>query len=333
VIEAPSGRALVVDAGSSYSLRAGQRCAQNVILPYLAVRGISRLDAVVITHPDADHCNALPGVLEAVPVGVVLESFPGVDSEVYASVKAAAAAARVPIVQAFAGGTINLGANARAAVLWPTGTPSDEAFDDNDRSIVLRLTHRQVTVLLTGDIGAEVESELLRRRATLAADLLQVPHHGSDRSSGWPFLQAVAPSVAVVSCQAGDPAHPAPLIESRLRELGTQVWRTDRAGAVTIVSDGRGIMVRGHAYGRRAQSRSPVWAQAWESASRTRSASVSASSATSAGSLGRSASMIRRPMSARMSAVSSDLRSRNRRIMRHSSGATLPALERSIVTR
>jgi competence protein ComEC len=332
VIRSPSGRSMMVDAGSGYRLAEGERCARDVIVPFLASRGIKRIDVAVITHPDADHCDAVGGVLAEVPVGMVLESFAAPDSAIYAHLSAIAAQRGVPFKRAAAGGRLDLGGGVRAEVLWPTGTPSDETFTDNDRSIVLRLTHGKVSMLLTGDIEAEAESELLRRNVRLSADVLQVPHHGGRHSSSPAFLQAVAPTVAVVSCQSGDADHPHATVQARLRDVGAQLWRTDLDGAITILSDGEGVVVHAFTDRRRAQNRSRVWEHAWASASSSRSGSRSASWVASGVSLGRMASTMRRPISARTSGASSNLRSRKRSMAPRSSGATLPASGRSATT-
>lgn len=320
VVRATSGRTIMVDAGSGETLTSGRRCAREVILPFLLTRHIRRIDAIVITHPDADHCNAVPTVLESVPVGVILESFSPHSSETYERVKAAAAAAGVPCIRASAGGVLNLSGSARAYVLWPTGTPSDEAYDDNDRSIVLRITHGRVSALLPADIGVNVENQLLRREVPLQADILVVGHHGSSGSSGWRFLQAVNPSLAVVSCAPDDADHPSALVQSRLRSLGVELWRTDRDGAVSIMSDGRGIRVKGHRSRRCFQTRSAVWRDAFARASNIASGSSPAISMISVGSFGRNAARMRWLIATRTSGDSSDRRARKRSRVVRSSG-------------
>jgi competence protein ComEC len=327
LIEGPGGRTVVVDAGSGYTSGDGQRCARNVILPFLETRGIRRIDALVITHPDADHLNAVPTLLAALPVGAVLEGFADPSNPVYAAACAAAESARVPVSTLAAGGAIDLGGGARLDVLWPTGTPSDEAFDDNNRSVVLRLVDRQVAMLLPADIGIEAEEELLRRGVSLSANVLQAGHHGSSGASTWGFLQAVNPAVVVVSCPAGDAAHPAPAVQARWRSLGVEVWRTDQAGAVTVVSDGRRVRVRGHLR-RRAQYRSREAAPAWAKASSTASGACAARAAASSVRRGRTASRTRWAISARTGGVSSWRRSRNRSMMPRSSGARTAAMGR-----
>jgi competence protein ComEC len=246
VVEAPSGHTMMVDAGSQYSTREGQRCARDIVLPFLARRGISRLDFIVLTHPDADHCNAIAPILKEIPVGLILESFPAPDHKLYSQLAATAAHRGVAIERTFAGGQIDLGRGVSATVLWPSGTPSDEAYGDNDRSVVLLLCYGETRLLLTGDIEQAAEGELVARRAALRADFLQVPHHGAARSSTEAFLDRVRPSVAVISCGSADPDHPHPAALARYRRRGVRVLRTDLDGAVTAISNGARLTLRSH---------------------------------------------------------------------------------------
>jgi len=107
---------------------------------------------------------------------------------------------------------------------------------------VVRLTYRDVAFLLPGDIEAEVEKELVRSGTYLRSTVLKVPHHGSKTSSGQAFLEAVNPQVAVISVgEDNDFGHPARDVLARLKD--TLVYRTDRNGAVTIISDGHTLWV------------------------------------------------------------------------------------------
>jgi competence protein ComEC len=99
-------------------------------------------------------------------------------------------------------------------------------------------------VLLTGDVEARAESSLLSDRTGLAAAVLKVPHHGSRTSSAAEFVRAVAPAVAIVSVGADNRYHlPSAEVEERYRARGVCLLRTDRCGAVTVVTDGRRLDV------------------------------------------------------------------------------------------
>jgi len=116
----------------------------------------------------------------------------------------------------------------------------------NDDSLVLRVRYRDVEFLLTGDIGAEAEARL---SGDLAAGplirILKVAHHGSRGSSATTFLQGYGPSLAMVSAGRGNLfGHPAPEVLARLQEVGAEVFRTDRDGAIVIETDGSRVAVR-----------------------------------------------------------------------------------------
>ena len=319
VVESPSGKVVMVDAGSGHTRDDGLRSARGTILPYLSTRSIGKLDALVITHPDSDHCNAAAAVLEEMPVATIIESFNDTESGTYSHVMDVAEHVGVPVVRATAGGRLDLGAGVWAEVLWPTGAASDAAYSDNDRSIVLMLSHGHVRMLLTGDIGDAAESGLLKLRTPLAADVLQVPHHGSSGSLSRPFLQAVRPQVAVVSCPPGDVHHPHSTTLGKLTGAGVRVLRTDLDGAVTLESNGKRVRAKGHVRSRVTQSLGPSWAPTWSMASRSFSGDSWAMASASGESFGRRASMTRAAISRRTSGASSNRRCRNLRTVPYSS--------------
>jgi competence protein ComEC len=115
----------------------------------------------------------------------------------------------------------------------------------NDDSIVLELTWRDVSVVLAGDIGREAESAIAHQFVPVPLRILKVPHHGSLTSSSLEFLRALAPRVAVVSVGRGNTfGHPAPAVLQRYQDIGAEVFRTDRDGAVRVDSDGESLEVR-----------------------------------------------------------------------------------------
>ncbi len=220
------GRAVLVDGGGWARGDIGGR----VLVPALARLGVRRLQAIVLTHPDLDHCGGLAGLADYLPVaelwtpagwppeGCALDllSLPGV--------------AWRPLWTGWQGGV----GEWRLRALSPR---PGERGTGNDRSLVLRAEARGFTALLTGDIEARAEHALVAGTAPelLRADLLKVPHHGSRTSTGGALLEAVGPRLAWISAGAGNRyGHPHPRVLERLAARGVRVLRTDRDGLVHL---------------------------------------------------------------------------------------------------
>ena len=123
-------------------------------------------------------------------------------------------------------------------VLWPP--PGLEPRRLNDASVVLRVSYGTVAILLTGDIEAAAQLELMSA-ADVNAAVLKVPHHGS-KTSAPEFLSAVRPAVAVIQVGAENRfGHPH--TEALEALASSRVYRTDQRGRVTVFTDGRSITV------------------------------------------------------------------------------------------
>ena len=109
----------------------------------------------------------------------------------------------------------------------------------NDDSVVLDCRWRDVSIVLTGDIGKEVERALVATIPPARRRVMKVPHHGSLTSSTPEFVTAMRPDVAVVSAGRGNHfGHPVAEVLERYRRVGAEIFRTDQDGAVTVHTDG-----------------------------------------------------------------------------------------------
>ncbi len=204
-------------------------------LRLLRDRGLRRLDAVVISHPHADHTEGLPAVLDGLRVGalvvppLVAEAAPDLTPSALTTL-AVARRHGVPVVAAAAGSAFALG-RAQVQVLSPPphGSLGDEP---NDNSLVLRVSDRGGSLLLAGDAEAAAQRRLLRRPDLLRATVLKVPHHGGDTNEPG-FLDAVGAGVAVMSLGRGnDYGHPHPAVLADIAPVPLR--RTDRDGTVRV---------------------------------------------------------------------------------------------------
>jgi competence protein ComEC len=118
-------------------------------------------------------------------------------------------------------------------------------LDLNNSSLVMKLRFKNVSVLLTGDIGEEAEARMLKKGSSLKADVLKIPHHGSSSSSSPLFLKRVKPTCAVLSVgkrNIGKLPHSDVL--KRYSQLGSKIFRTDQHGAIAVMTDGENIEVK-----------------------------------------------------------------------------------------
>jgi competence protein ComEC len=222
---------LLVDAGTA--LPDGLDLGRRAVVPALRALGVRRLDLLVASHADLDHRGGLAAVLEAVPVGELWLPYGGAHDADFGALLAAAARAGVPVGERGLGSPPRRIGDLRVVPLWPP--PGTAGASRNDRSLVLRVETHGARVLLPGDIDARTERTLVAAGADLRADVLALPHHGSDTSSSRVFLRAVEASVAIASapCQ-GRFGMPHPGVLERAREAGLPVWWTGRDGAVLV---------------------------------------------------------------------------------------------------
>jgi len=236
LIHSPAGHNILVDGGPNGE---AITAALGRHLPFWD----RHLHLVVLTHPDQDHLAGLVTVLERYDVDQVLAPALANDSATFRAWQEAIAAKDIPQREAFAGQWIDLGGGARLSVLYPPQGPSPAAEED-DNSLVLKVSLGEAAFLLTADIGAEGEASLLSNHADLLhAPVLKVAHHGSAGSTSAAFLAAVQPLTAVISVGEGNTyGLPSALTLDR---LGSRpVFRTDRQGDVEISTDGEKLWVK-----------------------------------------------------------------------------------------
>ncbi len=243
VIEAPSGRVVVMDGGGAPGSdpQAGTDPGSRIVVPFLRSRGISTVDLLVATHPDDDHVQGLLAVTERLVVRAALDSgLPAPPNSPMGRLRALWKAQGVLVHRAYRGQRFELGKSTSLEILhpktpWLTGTRSD----DNNNAIVARLVYKEVRVLFAADAELEAEQSLLDARQELASQVLKVGHHGGRTSTSASFLRAASPQAAILSCGRENRfGHPHKETLQRLVEQNVTIFRTDQQGALALESDG-----------------------------------------------------------------------------------------------
>ncbi|CAB4931010.1 unannotated protein [freshwater metagenome] len=216
--------ALLVDAGPPGA----------PLLRELGAAGVTRLDALVGTHAQADHIGGADDVLRAMPVGMVLDGRGGVRERQGAEMAASARGRGVRLIAAEAGEVL-LAGGIRARVLWPPAGPAPPGADPNDRAVVLLVEAAGLRLLL----AADAESDVLARLELPPIDILKVSHHGSDDPGLAALLERLRPRLAVIEVGRHNTyGHPTPSTLRTLARARVPVRRTDLDGTVRVEGSG-----------------------------------------------------------------------------------------------
>ncbi len=242
LLRLPDGSRLLVDTGGD--LRGERDVAQRVLLPQLAALDVSSLDALILSHLHPDHVGSVPALLELLPVREVWITGRPLEGRFGKPIAEALDAHGIPRRRLSRDAPDIQWGGVRIEVLGPPnrdGFLDDPLMGANDGSLVLRIVHGDVAILLPGDIEAEGEAAILASGADARADLLKAPHHGSSTSSSPAFLDKVQPH-HVVFCvgRRNQFGFPRSDVLERYEKRGCQLHRTDR-GPVRFASDGKSL--------------------------------------------------------------------------------------------
>jgi competence protein ComEC len=240
LVQFPTGQSLLVDAGGSAT---GFDIGTRVVRPAMWALGVRRLDWLAVTHGDIDHAGGALAIVNDLAPREVWEGVPVMRNATMQRLRAAADSQGGAWMRLVAGQSMEVG-NTEIDVLNPPVPDWERPATRNDDSIVMRLAFGDVSVMLTGDIGASVEQSLsLATRPRLR--LLKAPHHGSRTSSSAKLIGEWLPQAVIVSVGRGNTfGHPSPEVLARYAQYGVDIFRTDRDGAISVETDGRAVDLR-----------------------------------------------------------------------------------------
>ena len=242
LITTPQNKKVIVDSGGSESYDVGK----NVLLPYLLDKRITKIDYIMISHFDTDHCKGFEYVLENLKVKNVIISKQSETSENFKQIMKIIRKKRINLIVVQKGSKIKIDNFTTVDIISPQ---SENIADNmNDNSIVAKLEAYNFSILFTGDASEKIEKELIKEKINLKSDILKVSHHGSKTGTSEEFLKSVKPKIALIGVGENNKfGHPTEDVIKRLTENKVKIYRTDRNGEISIkIKKNKNIKIKKH---------------------------------------------------------------------------------------
>lgn len=225
VVETPGGRRVLIDGGPD-----------DCILTEFSIFSSyfdDKIDYIIVSHTDTDH---FAGVYEIVEYYRFKVCYINLQKD------------RLSLgwkkpADAFVAGNSFVLDDVKFEVLWPDALTLSSNEESNNKSIVLKVSYKDLCAIFAGDIEEEIEGKLVDLyKEKIDCEILKVPHHGSSTSSSDRFVKAVSPKLAVISVGKGNKyGHPSPKVLERYIDVGAVLWRTDVSGRLIVKYDGGNI--------------------------------------------------------------------------------------------
>jgi competence protein ComEC len=243
LVRFPGKGVMLVDAGTGGKDRFD--AARAVVAPFLWNRGLRRIDAVVVTHPHADHLGGVPYILNNFEVGCVIDNGAGFDGReaLERDYLGIIKKKNIPRIRAREGDTIEGFSGVKIFVLNPPG--SEDGSDPNRSSIVMKIVYGRSSALLCGDLSGEAIEKILSYGKFLKSDIFKVPHHGGS-FGGEERVAALFNAVAAGACMvsSGEGNRPDRAVNNMLKASNFISYETKKDGAINVFLDGKSFSVK-----------------------------------------------------------------------------------------
>jgi len=231
----PDKANVLFDAGSLHKSDIGRR----IVAPFLDYSGISKIDAIIISHNDVDHINGILEIAEHCEVGSIyandafLTAVENDPCDTAGTLKTLLNDQNLKIQRL--GTELTLGSKAKIKILWPNDDICrNEELSDNDKSVVSLIEFAGRKILLCSDIEKFAQQELLQLFPDLKANIVIAPHHGLGKSSQAKFLESLEPDILIYSCGQSQYERTNPTPHPLTHESKTKSFYTPKDGAITV---------------------------------------------------------------------------------------------------
>lgn len=212
LIVTPKNKKILIDGGEGKT---------NVLFQYLLDRRINKIDYIIISHFDSDHCNGLIEIIEKMRVENIVMSKQSKESEEYKKILEIIKQKNIKVSSVKAEDKIIIEKNLYIKILNPA--EKFEFQDLNNNAIVAKLVYKNFSMLFTGDIEKAEENLAKKYKNELKSTILKVAHHGSKTSTSEEFLKYVEPQIALIGVGENNKfGHPNQITIEKLKNIRSQ---------------------------------------------------------------------------------------------------------------
>ena len=249
-IQLASGQKILIDAGTDQ--------AGETVVAYLKSLGVTRLDYVIATHPDADHIGGIEDVLKAFEVDNFIDSGKVHTSKTYENMLEAIKEEGSHYVVPNTGQYIVNDSALQSYLKIINANPN--ATETNDASLVVEAGYCSKDVLLMADASTTIEQNLLATNKVSQVEILKAGHHGSSSSSSLNFLNTVKPQTVILSyAKDNSYGHPHQTVLNNINTIGATMYATAQDGTIVVTADCNGYSVNGKQFnGQQAIAQTPT---------------------------------------------------------------------------
>jgi len=230
LIKTENNKIILIDTGNGIN---------NTVTKYLLARNIKKINYLLISHFDLDHCGGVKDLFGKIKIEKIIISKQPKETEELTNILNLAKKYNTNVIQVFQGDNIIISKNTQINILYPE---KNLKYNDlNNNSIVVKISYNNFSMLLTGDIE-DSEKELIKKYGKkLQANILKISHHGATETTSEEFLKKVNPEIALIGVGKNNTyGHPEEKILNRLKIFGTQIYRTDINGEIKIIVNKKG---------------------------------------------------------------------------------------------
>ncbi len=246
-LDVGNGDAVLVESEeNNIFIDGGSMIYSEHVLTYVLRRGITRLDAVIITHPDEDHFAGLFELIKKVDISAVYTNGLEKESSQFERIFSLFEGKEREIIELSNGDRLQF-----ADLVFEFIAPINEYDNSNDMSLVFKMIYHDFDVLFMGDAEKQSISDILDSTYDINCEVLKVSHHGSLDATSEEFLTKSSPQTAVISVGHNEYNLPAAQVLKMLDDMKIDYYRTDLVSDIIIATNANGkysISTEGEVY-------------------------------------------------------------------------------------